>query len=351
MSTQQQSSYPILRGIQATLTQALARVDEAENGGLWATKLNVAQKRLLAQATLAYGLDPLMQELTVFQGKPLVTIRGRRRKDAEAGHHPSIKFRFLTKDEKVELTEAGAFKDGDLAQYCVLTTEYGNTVEGFGKVTLAERAEKSTRSQDHLKRAHPIVDDNPIEMCQKRAEDRARMMAYGPIPLPTSFSAQVLSEYQMGEMGPTDTTPALPEKPEASYFCVEDNTAFQRHERDGNIWYSHRRPDGSWHNMKEPSQPLPQGEGRDLQQDIDDLFSPDPRAGEEPFDPTTVTIPLPDTIHTRGHFEQVLVDEGWSFARLELQVLNMSLDRYLREGHKLQDAYLAWKKHVANEPK
>ena len=105
--------------------------------------------------------------------------------------------------------------------------------------------------------------------------------------------------------------------------------------------------------------PAPPAENRDLERDIADLYpdtSPAPgpvtSTTGEVFDPETAPPPpLPGTIHSQSHFEQVLKDEGWNVARLELQVLNMALDRYIREGHKLQDAYLAWRKHMANEPK
>lgn len=333
MSTEQETrTFPAIRGVVATLTQALARVDEAEQAGLWPGRLGPAQKRLLAQATLAYGLDPLMQELTVFQGKPLVTIRGRRRKDAAAGHHPSIRFRFLTPDEKAGFTEAGAFHDEDLAMYCILTTEDGNTVEGFGKVTAAERVATSQRSQDPQKRAHPIVDDNPIEMCQKRAEDRARMMAYGPIPVPTSFLAEVLSEYQVGESAPADATTvgssaATEARPgeSAEYFCADHNDYFERRERDGRVWYSHRVEGGGWHNMKEPPQ-----EG--------------PPTTDEPFDPATAPPPpLPASVTALSHLIAVLRDNGWTKDQFEIKVLNTSFETYLKT-YTVNDAYQLFKR-------
>jgi hypothetical protein len=115
-----------------------------------------------------------MEEMILYQGKPMVTIKGRRRKDAEAGHRPDIRFRFLNSEEKDGFTEAGALHPGDLVQICVLTTEWGNTVEAVGTVSKAQR-------DSHRQ---PVVNTNPLEMVQKRAEDRARSMAYGPLPRP-----------------------------------------------------------------------------------------------------------------------------------------------------------------------
>ena len=183
----------------------------------------------------------------------------------------------------------------------ILTTEWGSTVEGIGKVTKLER--DSGRQ--------PVAKAHPIEMCQKRAEGRARLMAYGPIPLPQRPMEDVIIEGEV--VDPVEAAQVSP-----------------------------------------PAAPPP-AQKRDLEQDIDELFPPDPWCPEdEPpagddarFDPETVPPPpLPDNVHSRGHFEQVLKDEGWTLGRLELQILKVPLDRYIREGHKLQDAYMAWRKHV-----
>ena len=322
MATEQTS-----KALVVTLTQALARIDDAEKGGLWPATLTPPQRQLMAHATLAYGLDPLMQELTVYQGKPLVTIRGRRRKDAEAGHHPSISFRFLTQEEKAGFTEAGAFHDGDLAQYCILTTEDGNTVEGFGKCTKAER--NAGRQ--------PVARDNPIEMCQKRAEDRARLMAYGPIPIPQGLMGAVLYEYQLGEpalpdatppVGSGEATPALPEQAQRGYFCADHNVPFGRHQRGDEVWYSHRLQDGSWHNMKDRSEEAP------------------PAAADAPFDPEQEPpLPLPAQVHSLTHFEAILKEHGWNRNRLEIEVLGTSLERYEKDKA-LDQAYQLFRQHL-----
>lgn len=153
----------------------LQRVDEVKAlGPQWAKDMTAGQRRSLAVIALGYGLDPLMEELILYQGKPMITIRGRRRKDAEAGHQPSIRFRFLTQEERDGFTEAGVLQEVDLVQVCILTTEWGNTVEAIGTVSKAQRDG----------RRQPVVNTNPLEMVQKRAEDRARNMAYGPLPRP-----------------------------------------------------------------------------------------------------------------------------------------------------------------------
>ena len=139
--------------------------------------------------------------------------------------------------------------------------------------------------------------------------------------------AAVMSEYQIGESVPSEDPPALRDQAPAGYYCAEHDTAFLRWERAGEVWYSHR--DGaSWCKMKEPAQGAPP-------------------APDEPFDPAQESpLPLPAVVHSLTHFEQLLKDAGWSLARLEIDVLKIPLDRYIREGRKLQDAYTAWRAHI-----
>lgn len=176
--------------IPTTHAGMLARCREAEAIGKWKDKMTDAQARVLVQVALAYRLDPFMSEIIPYQGQPYVTIAGRRRLDAQAGHHPSIRFRALTLEEAELYQAAEALNDGDLAMVCVLTTEHGNTVEGFGRVLARERQQKS----EYL----PLV-TRTIEMVLKRAERRAREMAYGPIAMPAGLGIRILQEGDMVE--------------------------------------------------------------------------------------------------------------------------------------------------------
>lgn len=172
-----------------TRAEMIGRAEQAIKANLWPSIMTPAVKALMVHTALAYGLDPLMGELVLYQGKPLVTINARRRRDAEAGHHPTIKFRFLTPEEKAGYVEAGAMEEGDLIQHGTIVTEYGNSFETIGKVTRKER--KSGKQ--------PVATDNPIEMAQKRCEARLRLMAYGPIPLPRGMAEAVLEQGQVVE--------------------------------------------------------------------------------------------------------------------------------------------------------
>ena len=310
MATQREVGIPGALAVPQTREAMLQRANQTLQAGLWPQTMTPDQKALMVQVALAYGLDPLMGELVIYQGKPLVTINARRRKDVEAGHHPSIKFRFLTAEEKQGYLDAGAINEGDLVQVGILTTEWGNTVETIGKVTKAEREAPSPRSVRGL--AHPIVADNPIEMCQKRAEARARLMAYGPIPLPSSPSimAGVIIEGELVDPGAA----------------------------------AHVSP---------PAAPPP-AQKLDLERDIGELFPKEPEsikqappAADAPFDPEQEPPPpLPEHVAAMTHFQAVLKDHGWDVARLEIRVLGTSMATWLRT-HTVDEAYQKFRQSLS----
>ena len=309
--SQREVGNPGALAVPQTREAMLERANQTLKAGLWPQTMTPDQKAMMIQVALAYGLDPLMGELVLYQGKPLVTINARRRKDVEAGHHPSIKFRFLTAEEKQGYLDAGAINEGDLVQVGILTTEWGNTVEAIGKVTKAEREGTSQRSRDSRGLAHPIVADNPIEMCQKRAEARARLMAYGPIPLPQRPMEGVIIEGELVDPG------------EAAH-------------------------------VSPPAAPPP-AQKRDLERDMDDLFpkEPDsireaPLGEDEVFDPnTSPPPPLPEHVSAMTHLEAVLRDQGWDVRRFESEVLKTPLATYLR-SHTVDQAYQLFRQHVAH---
>jgi hypothetical protein len=307
------------------------RANLTVQAGLWPQGMTPNQKGLTVQVALAYGLDPLMGELVLYQGKPLITLNARRRKDVEAGHHPSIKFRFLTAEEKQGYLEAGAINEGDLVQVGILTTEWGNSVEGIGKVTKAEREVTSPRSRDHRGLAHPIVADNPIEMCQKRAETRARLMAYGPIPLPERIGISMSEMVAQGVtvegevVGPGDAAPARLPAGEPRPGTAQAGDA----------------------------PPAPPREARDPERDINELYGDGiPHEAEPPaavgvFDPETAPPPpLPEHVRAITHFEAILKERGWDMKRVEADILHQPVAIYLR-SHSLDQVYQMFKKALA----
>jgi len=170
---------------------AVATVSRAMDLGLFPNKNSSPQQlALLAQVALAYGLDPLMGEIMPYQGRPYITIAGRRRLDAAAGHRPSVSFRILNADEMTYYKSVDALAEKDVAVFCVLRRE-GETVEGFGRILASERA-----GDKHL----PTV-ARTIEMAQKRAERRAREIMFGPVAKPESLrNIEVLEEGDEAEV-------------------------------------------------------------------------------------------------------------------------------------------------------
>lgn len=156
---------------------SLANVNQAKQLGHFPGQQSPEQLALLAQVALAYRLDPLMGEIIPYQGKPYITIAGRRRLDNHAGNKASISFRILTPEETDYYKSVGALADKDVACFCVLTSS-GNTVEGFGRILASE-----TKGDAHL----PQV-SRTIEMSQKRAERRAREIMFGPVPKPKGLN-------------------------------------------------------------------------------------------------------------------------------------------------------------------
>ena len=154
---------------------ALATVSRAMDLGLFPDKQqSPAQLQLLAQVAFAYGLDPLMGEIMPFQGKPYITIGGRRRLDNVAGNKCSVSYRPPTEDEERYYTKTKAMGPDDFIQICVgKDMASGATVEGFGRVLSKERTAQSQGARDNL----PLI-NRTIEMAQKRAERRMREQMY-----------------------------------------------------------------------------------------------------------------------------------------------------------------------------
>ena len=183
----------------------LARVEAAFKSSMFpGRELAPALKDVIVVVAMAYRLDPLMGEIMPYQGRPYITIAGRRRLDNHAGHRPSIRFRPLNREELDYYTLFEVLNANDFAVVCILE-EAGQVVEGFGRVLASER-KADRQGSSHL----PLV-QRTLEMAQKRAERRAREMAYGPVPIPMELSGvQVLQEGDvvegeiMRDFGPTE---------------------------------------------------------------------------------------------------------------------------------------------------
>jgi len=151
-----------------TETQMMERVNLAR----FPQDLTIQDKRLLAQVAISYGFDPLMGEVSIYQGRPYVSIDGRYRKAQETGNLDGVLTKPATKQEK----EDWQIPDSDF--FCraeVYCKEASHPFVGWGRVRLAE-----TQGGKGFK----PVETNPQRMAEKRAESQALRKAFH-IPLPS----------------------------------------------------------------------------------------------------------------------------------------------------------------------
>jgi hypothetical protein len=144
----------------------------------WPKELNRQQAVEVARVALAYGLDPFMDELIPYQGKPYVTIAGRLRL---ADDHPQFDGYDL---EPATDTERKAFRVADdehLWKCSVYRKDRRRPTTAFG------RAGGTLESNHVAKRWTP-------EIAQKRAIHRALRAAF-PMAIPGAEEA--LSEAQL----------------------------------------------------------------------------------------------------------------------------------------------------------
>jgi len=160
------------------VTTDLVKMSDAEmmnrvNSARFPQELTPTDKKLLVLAAKTYGFDPIMGEISIFQGKPYVTIDGRRRKAQETGTYCGLKTRPATPQER----ESWQIPAGDYFFHAEVTVKGGgfNVFEGWGRVRQAEITPGG--------KFKPI-DVNPQKMAEKRAEADALRKAFH-IPLPS----------------------------------------------------------------------------------------------------------------------------------------------------------------------
>lgn len=213
-------------------TTALARTERAKALDLFPTKnMDPDQLALIAEVAWAYGLDPMFGEIIPYQGKPYITIKGRRRLDAANGNEVGISFRPPTEDEEKYWTKNGAMSPRDVISICVGKLPSGTVVEGLGRVLESER-------QGHVDL--PVV-KRPIEMAEVRAERRMRERAFGPVAKPVVLTNIDVGEMEIDEAMTVDGTvrditnePAMPtpgggvDMPDLGACLVHETTWFAR---------------------------------------------------------------------------------------------------------------------------
>lgn len=181
----------VLKGRRHMDSTALMKMDEKTmmarvNQARWPKDLTVQDKAVIATVAVAYGLDPLLQELMIFQGAPYVTINARYRKAQETGRFGGINANPATKEER---EERGA-KDGDILYRCeVWRTDAAHPFIGWGRVRAAEimNANKFT----------PLSTD-PHRMAEKRSEAQALRKAFS-LPIPFGSWEEAEEQLAAGE--------------------------------------------------------------------------------------------------------------------------------------------------------
>ena len=166
----------------------LARINQAK----FPQDLKPPEKALLATASRTYGFDPIMGELTIFQGRPYVSVDGRYRKAQETGKLDGVESRPATKDERT----AWDIPDGDFffrAEVWVKGASHAFT--GWGRVRAVEAKARPNNAGDAYKPTVTV----PQRMAEKRAEVMALRKAFH-IPLPSA------EDIGGEEEGPADIT-------------------------------------------------------------------------------------------------------------------------------------------------
>lgn len=149
-------------------TQMMERVNMAR----FPQDLTIADKKLLAQVAITYGFDPLMGEVSIYQGRPYVSIDGRYRKAQETGNLDGVESRPATKQERTDwqIPDGDYFFRGE-----VFVKGASRPFVAWGRVFQAE-----TLGGKGFK----PVEKNPQRMAEKRAEAQALRKAFH-IPLPS----------------------------------------------------------------------------------------------------------------------------------------------------------------------
>ena len=187
----------------------LERIKQAK----WPKALQPEEKEAIAVISMAYGLDPLLNEIMVYQGQPYPTSAARYRKAQESMLFDGIDSRPANKTEREDRNA----KEGDYLYRCeVWRKGSSHPFVGWGRVRVAEVTKaKESRGADFL----PIAND-PDRMAEKRAEMMAIKKAFSlPIPFTTweEASQQIIDAeyYEVKDVGKVGKdTGEIQEEPE-----------------------------------------------------------------------------------------------------------------------------------------
>jgi len=170
------------------------------NSARFPQELTLADKKVLAMAAITYGFDPLMGEISIYQGRPYISIDGRYRKAQETGLLAGVRTTPTTQKER----ELWQIPDGDFFFKSEVYIRNSNIpFVGYGRVRAAE-----INTSGKFK----PVDVNPQRMAEKRAEAQALRKAFH-IPLP-SIEVKGTEDDENTPMVNYDTGEIIEDKPE-----------------------------------------------------------------------------------------------------------------------------------------
>ncbi len=166
-----------VRGLDSTALMKMPenKMLERINFAKFPQDLTDKEKRTLANVAITYGFDPLMGEVSIFQGRPFVSIDGRYRKAQESGKLDGVETRPATKEERLDW----GIPDGD---FFFRAEVY---VKGSSRPFVAwGRVYKSETEVNKPGDAYKPVVKNPQRIAEKRAEAQALRKGFH-IPLPS----------------------------------------------------------------------------------------------------------------------------------------------------------------------
>lgn len=136
------------------------RMELNKQAGYGLEKANKAQLNIIFLLCQRYGLDPVT-DITLFQGRPFITIDGRLRLLRKHPEYRGYTCRPLGAPEK----EMWGYAADDVVVECTIrTTSYG---------------EISARGKCNPKEGQPVGKLHPVELAEKRAIARAERAAFG----------------------------------------------------------------------------------------------------------------------------------------------------------------------------
>jgi hypothetical protein len=164
-----------------------------KDGALFPADLTPVQAAQLARVSLAYGLDPFMGELTIYKGKPYVTIDGRTRLALDHPMYDGMKCEPATPAQR----EAFRCGESEHLWYAeVWRKDKRHTFSAYGRSNFAGDTNFAVKT-------------HPQEIARKRALHRALRDAFS-IPLPGLEEADGYTETVGGLGVPPAVEDGLP---------------------------------------------------------------------------------------------------------------------------------------------